>query len=389
MNPKLFHGKMDSVPTNKRQSTMPQCDAILTTTGVQCHRVAGDYPDLPNHLHFCFQHHTVHQRRVAQSGEHQAGRCLHYGNRRWCPNEVEGVWSLCDKHHRAALRAHLRALAQEERRQLVQETRQAIFNEFGVNADWRRIVDALALRDDPDDVLFEATLQIYLMDGWRPRIQFTLYWHWIRDGRPGPEPMIEAPPPPPAPALLLLARDPQNVHTQVVSAQTNAAVDKLLAIQVPTEQQTEKTMVRAWLTHGSAGWTDILRTLNDVNKWFNTKTCRSEDDQLYRRLLRGLVATINRADEEMRPELYKRLWEECRESVSMCCEGHISRLCNVMVGFDDAFKPPVALGELIQQKMAAIAGLEVSEEEKKRQATEWFNENNVPDADRTAWLEAF
>ena len=75
--------------------------------------------------------------------------------------------------------------------------------------------------------------------------------------------------------------------------------------------------------------------------------------------------------------------------MGMCCEGHISRLCNVLVGFDDAFQPPVALGELMQQKMAAIAGLDVSEEEKRRQATQWFTEHGVPEAERVAWLDAF
>jgi hypothetical protein len=47
------------------------------------------------------------------------------------------------------------------------------------------------------------------------------------------------------------------------------------------------------------------------------------------------------------------------------------------------------LGELIQQKMAALAGLDVSTEEKQRQAAQWFDENNVPTDQRTAWLEAF
>jgi hypothetical protein len=41
----------------------------------------------------------------------------------------------------------------------------------------------------------------------------------------------------------------------------------------------------------------MLATLADVNTWFNAKTCRAPDDQLYRHLLRGLVAMINRTDD--------------------------------------------------------------------------------------------
>jgi hypothetical protein len=73
----------------------------------------------------------------------------------------------------------------------------------------------------------------------------------------------------------------------------------------------------------------------------------------------------------------------------MCCEGHISRLCNVLVGFDDAFQPPVSFGELLQSKMSAIAGLDVTEEEKRRQATAFFDEHGTPAEERVAWLEAF
>jgi hypothetical protein len=200
--------------------------------------------------------------------------------------------------------------------------------------------------------------------------------------------------PPAAPAvqphLGRLAADAQNVHTAPVSAQTNAGMEKILAMVVPKDQQTEKCMVKAWIAAlHTVSWGTMLKTTEDVNRWFNTKTCRAHNDNLYRNMLRGLVAMINRTDDELRPELYKRLWEECKEATAMCCEGHITRLCNVMVGFDDAFRPPVALGDLMQQKMAAIAGLDVDEDEKRRQANAWFDEVAVPAEDRVAWLEAF
>ena len=94
-------------------------------------------------------------------------------------------------------------------------------------------------------------------------------------------------------------------------------------------------------------------------------------------------------DDERRTELFRRLWEECAESVGMCCEGHISRLCNVLVGFDEAFQPPVPFGEILQSKMAAIAGLDISDDEKRRQANAFFDEHGTPAEERTAWLEAF
>jgi hypothetical protein len=227
---------------------------------------------------------------------------------------------------------------------------------------------------------------------------FANYWAWLVDGRRGPEPVPAAAAAPhvaPAPAaqardLARLARDNQNVHTHVVTEQTNTATKKLLDVKVPETQQTEKTLTLVWLGALSVSYGSYLRVATDVNRWFNTKDCRARDDNLYRKLLRGLVALIgSEKDDERRVEMYRRCWEECQESVGMCCEGHISRLCNVLVGFDEAFQPPVSFGELLQSKMSAIAGLDVSEEEKRRQATAFFDEHGTPAEERVAWLEAF
>jgi hypothetical protein len=237
-------------------------------------------------------------------------------------------------------------------------------------------------------------------DGWILRD----YWQWAINGQVGPEPLPRAPiaalpyrhpAPPPAPVqdLARLARDSQNVHTRVVSEQTNKASLKLLTVTVPKTQSTETVLALVWLpwlyTTGVV-YSSYLRVANDMHTWFNTKTCRTESDYLYRQLLRGLVAFINaEKDEGRKLEMFKRLWEESEEAVGMCCEGHITRLCNVLVGFDDDFEASVSLGELIQQKMAAIAGLDVSEEEKRKQASVFFDEHKVPDTDRAVWLDAF
>lgn len=219
--------------------------------------------------------------------------------------------------------------------------------------------------------------------------RFELYWAWALGGLQGPPPNVNVPPPAPQ-VLGRLARDTQNVHTQVVTNQTNTATDKLLAVAVPETQQTEKTLALVWLGGMSVAYASFLRVANDMNRWFNTKDCRTDSDNLYRRLLRGLVALIGQeTDAERKSEMYRRAWEECLESVGMCCEGHISRLCNVLVGFDEAFQPPVPFGEILQSKMAAIAGLDASEEEKRRQANAFFDEHKTPAEDRAAWLEAF
>jgi hypothetical protein len=174
---------------------------------------------------------------------------------------------------------------------------------------WRAIVDDMVARNmvDNDLIHYRAAMEVYIIREEGPRFLFNTYWNWVEGGRQGPEPILggmilqQVPPGPeaarPDRALQTIARDAQNVHTQVVSRQTNAATEKLLGTTVPLDQQTEKSMARAWLAGVPTGWNRILATLNDVNTWFTTKTCRAPDDQLYRRMLRGLVAIINRTDD--------------------------------------------------------------------------------------------
>jgi hypothetical protein len=191
-----------------------------------------------------------------------------------------------------------------------------------------------------------------------------------------------------------IAADRQNVHTAVVSQQTNKTVDKLLEVagKIPTTKRyrTPDWVAAKWLVESYGAWAKVKPVVDDMLTWYNRDTCRAVNDRLYHRLLDGLYEHIRSVeDKETKAELWKRLFEECNEAVSMCCEGHISRLCNVLVGFDESFLPPVSIGELLQTKLAAIFLLDVSVDEKKQQAIQVMNELNVPEIERCVWLDAF
>lgn len=174
--------------------------------------------------------------------------------------------------------------------------------------------------------------------------------------------------------LQRLAEDGQNVHTGPVNQQTHANEEILLAVSIPAHQHTLEEI---------SNKIKDTRILQDITKWYNAKSCRTRDDQLYKRLLDALWFRI-----KDNSELLQRFQEEATESLKMCCEGHISRLCNVMVGFDDAFKPAVSIGELLQQQIAAIAGKDIPIEYKVGEAWCVFEELGIPMNDRTAWIEA-
>ena len=179
-----------------------------------------------------------------------------------------------------------------------------------------------------------------------------------------------------------LALDRQNVHTAAIVKQTNTVLEPLQAVPIPEEQDTLIEIVNAWgLKKGTT------KVLKDMAKWYETSFCRKEDDYLYKNTLDSVWARIK--IHEHRVELNERLWEECEDAVGQCCEGHISRLASVLVGFDEDAYQKVSPGELLQQRMAAINEMDITAEDKVDHAWRVFTELNIPMQDRYAWVDAF
>jgi hypothetical protein len=184
-----------------------------------------------------------------------------------------------------------------------------------------------------------------------------------------------------------LANDRQNVHTGPVVRQTNAGEEKLLSVRTDGKPVGLRVL-RSFVLHGGS-MQNFLRVANDVEHWYSATTCRTPGDRLYSRLLEGLWTLIEQQPEAQRAELKTRLWQEAIESVGMCCEGHISRLVNVMSGFDEAFRPRVSIGEAIQSKMAKIAGSEaLTTAEKVAEAGAFLTIVGLTAEEQAPWLEA-
>jgi hypothetical protein len=184
-----------------------------------------------------------------------------------------------------------------------------------------------------------------------------------------------------------LARDNQNVHTAAVSEQTNKCIETLMKIPIPATQNT--------MTEIRTEWTKIYnrvavdeRIYIDMNIWYTQPTCCKENDWMYKNVLDHLWAKIQaEPKKDVRRELVKRLQQECAESFQMCCIGHINRLTNVMVGFDEEFKPQLSKNEILQNKFAEISKI-LDETEKYVQATAILAELNVVGDEAGIWLDA-
>ncbi len=346
---------------------MAQC-VVFTNNHVQCaNRAAPTHPIGSPHLHMCGIHRRQHMRYVeGGAGIHPAGRCLHEvrharGERRytWCEGVPDAGQFYCPRH----LENH------EHNRRAVQAVR--VWAEGGP-AGFDRVRGWHVFDDAEDD--FRAWLEAHRLVAGPAA---------AGAGDPAPAPV---------PELGRLALDNQNVHTGLVNRVTEEGIARLCAVPVPESQDTRRTILHVF-TGMAVPYETLMTVWRDMEHWWAIERCRvpahAPPDELYRRTLRGLVAYIGRVEsEETKSELYRRLYQEALESVGMCCDGHMSRLVNVLVGFDDAFRPPVSQGELIQNRMASIAGLEgVSVEERLRQANAFFDEIAYPGPDRAVWLE--
>jgi hypothetical protein len=179
--------------------------------------------------------------------------------------------------------------------------------------------------------------------------------------------------------------DKQNVHTRVVNRQTNTIMNELANVKVKKNQRTLDEITECW--RGKYLAEDFRKVIQDMTFWGNKSEIEKEDDWAYRIALRALWAKIKTYDGERRTELEKRLFEECLDSVGVCAHGHMTRLANVLVGFDATIV--VVKSESLQDRMAAISLLDLDTEVKIAQATKVMDEMQIPQIERSAWLEAF
>lgn len=187
-----------------------------------------------------------------------------------------------------------------------------------------------------------------------------------------------------------MAHDSQNVHTRAVTDQSNKNMEILLAItDIPATQATIYEIKQAWDAIYVTAKVDN-RLYDDMKKWWNQASCTQQNDYLYRRLLRRLWFKIKTTEnEETRTELIKRLQQECAEAFGLCCAGHINRLCNVMVGFDDRFVQEVKKGDttILQNRFAQISQIE-DDVEKYIQATRVIAEHGLTAEEAAPWLDS-
>jgi len=193
----------------------------------------------------------------------------------------------------------------------------------------------------------------------------------------------------PVPELREIASNEQSVHNTVVLKATNDGIGILSNISVPDEQKTLIEICQAWTKSSCSHRIKIEHVVKDMRDWGSRETVMHKTKNVYKEVLRGLWAKIKTYTGELYQELLKRLWEECWEAIGLCADGHVGRLVNVLVGFDDEFKNDVSPMVYFQNNIALIADADTPMEFKIQQAKKLMDDIGMPEAQRADWLSAF
>lgn len=190
--------------------------------------------------------------------------------------------------------------------------------------------------------------------------------------------------------LAAFAQDRQNVHRSSVQSTTEKAIHTLLQQPVPADQDTLSEVHAALTTCNRHVWQSTRKTmraqlavrdsvmyelpLNYVDvRAFNVS---------YGDLLDHVWARIR--SNVHREELVLRLAQELNESLQVCSNGKMTRLVNVLQGFEEAIAIPSR--DAFQHKIAALAGMPLATRESAARAL--FDEYAIPAVEQRDWLEA-
>lgn len=182
--------------------------------------------------------------------------------------------------------------------------------------------------------------------------------------------------------LEAFALDRQNVHTTVVVSAVKTMITKVLEIPVPIEYRTE-----------------TMKTLSEVIDqcqpplkavWqMAAKYCNNEDiydmgPGIYPKVLNAVWQFIKTSEHQ--EDLKQILRTELTDSIGMCAQGNLSRICNVLTGYMPGLDVR-SDRELLGDKMAQLRDIE-DVQQRIQVGRALLHNLHIPEEEWTPWLEA-
>lgn len=171
--------------------------------------------------------------------------------------------------------------------------------------------------------------------------------------------------------LRAFAADNQSVHRGGVVSAVEAAIHRLCERPLAADQ---RTLAEAQAVLPTAALRNELQRDFNLAHGFGVPYAKVLDH----------VWGVVRAHEH-KAELTRRFIDEIHDGRGMCHTGKLTRLVNVLAGFDEAVGDLMPPAEMFRNRIALLANRPLAEREPA--ARDLFREFAVPEAEQAAWLE--
>jgi hypothetical protein len=176
------------------------------------------------------------------------------------------------------------------------------------------------------------------------------------------------------------ANDNQNVHLTATVQMVKTVVDRVLKIPVPEEFHGSRT-VGEMILH--------VPMPPDSVQWFVKKYFADEDiyeygHGIYAKVVNAVWQYVRSSPDKK--DLCSILATEIQDSIGMCAQGNLTRICNVLAGYLEGVNTETQ-GEQLQRRMAKLMELETPED-RIREGKKILEELAVPLDQQDAWIEA-
>lgn len=181
-----------------------------------------------------------------------------------------------------------------------------------------------------------------------------------------------------------IAHDKQNVHTQVVVKNTIKAIEILLKLNPlvivnPSKKACAELIVECPLT---------VRAICDftIRYWSTDVTIYDMGPGIYFQIVNAVWDFTKKSPH--REDICKIIATELDDSVGMCAQGALSRLCNILAGYVEGIGEQRSAAEILGDALASIAKDSTLNLYKKlNRARAILEEHKIPREEWDAWLD--
>jgi hypothetical protein len=185
--------------------------------------------------------------------------------------------------------------------------------------------------------------------------------------------------------LVAFVKDSQNVHTSPARDSTSRALSIIMKRPGFTTSSLSDSIVTHFLNTTKAIGFTLTQRSQIMDELIADRLRIIAFDYAYSEVFLRVwdkVLTIDTVD------ILQRLAEELHDGMGMCAQGKMTRIVNVLRGFDEELDevPLISQGELLQIAMARISALPA--EEREPAMTTAFTDLGVSATDQEVWRSA-